>query len=65
MTTQTVEVSRVPRFKTAKEHASDILAGKYTLAQLRCEVPPSDELLECMQTIGLNRYEKLIMKLSN
>ena len=35
----------------------------WTTAQLRCDVPPTDELLAFMDSVGLNRYESFVIRL--
>lgn len=35
----------------------------WTLAQLRCDTPPSDDLLELMAVLGLAKYEQFVMRL--
>jgi len=39
-----------------------IEAADYTLAQLRCDVPPSDGLLALMDQVGLARYESYVLR---
>ncbi len=41
-------------FKTA--------AAKFTVAELRCDVPPSDDLIDFMETVGLKRYERFVLR---
>lgn len=33
----------------------------WTLPQLRCDEPPSEDLLVLMDAIGLGRYEQLVL----
>jgi hypothetical protein len=34
----------------------------WTLGQLRCDVRPTEELLEAMTTIGLDRWERFVLR---
>jgi hypothetical protein len=35
----------------------------WTLSQLRCDEPPTDELLAVMDTLGLEKYERFVLRL--
>ncbi len=36
----------------------------WTLAQVRCEVPPNDDLLALMDEIGLAPYERFALRMT-
>ncbi len=35
----------------------------WTLAQLRCDVPPSDVILAAINAVGLSRWERFVTRL--
>lgn len=39
-----------------------VAENRWTLADLRCEVRPSEELLEVMGQVGLDRYEEFVTR---
>ena len=40
-----------------------IAAAGWTFAQLRCDVPPDAEMLEAMDTVGLDVWEHYVLRL--
>jgi hypothetical protein len=42
---------------TYKQFLALVAKQGWTLAQLRCDEPPTPELLEALDRIGLNRWE--------
>jgi hypothetical protein len=40
-----------------------VAANGWTLAQLRCDEPPADDLLEAMDEVGLGAWEKYVLRL--
>ena len=39
-----------------------VLSSGWTVAQLRCDVPPTADILDLMDVVGLNKYEKFVLK---
>lgn len=37
-------------------------AASISTAELRCEIPPTEAVLELMDEVGLNRYERYVLK---
>ncbi len=40
-----------------------VFAARWTMAQLRCDVPPSQEMLDFMEEVGLDYWQKFVQRL--
>lgn len=53
----------MPEAKMTLSHfAAEAKKNGWTLAQLRCDVPPTEKLLAFMDRIGLDAYESLVTR---
>jgi hypothetical protein len=43
---------------------SAVQSAGWTLAELRCDVPPSGALTRFMEQVGLNRYERFVLRIA-
>ncbi len=49
---------------TFKQFKDLVLSRGWSLAELRCDVPPSPDILDLIEQIGLKRYEAYVRRLS-
>jgi hypothetical protein len=47
---------------TFKEFWRLVVQQGWTLAQLRCDVRPTEDLLALMDELGLDRYERYVLR---
>jgi hypothetical protein len=45
-----------------REFCYCVAAGKFKLSELRCDTPPCPKLIELMDTVGLDKYERFVRR---
>ncbi len=48
---------------TFREFVEMVALHRWTMAQLRCDVPPSEALLEAIDEVGADRWERYVLRL--
>jgi hypothetical protein len=43
----------------------EVIGQRWSLAELRCDKPPTDQLLDLMDRLGLAKYESFVMRWEN